>query len=148
MREKNWHQSYIFIKKKYNELCKMQDNCVHMMRFVHLHRHDVLTVFLTVQLQAWHVHCPISTFPNNTTHWPNQVLNPNLSTQSPVHWTFSHCISNKNYTNNKKLLPIFSKKFADMLWLYRLTRTNVLGSHPTQINHGRSNVIQLCIPPS
>ena len=116
-----------------------------MMHFVHLHRHDVLTVFLTVQLQAWHVHCPISTFPNNTTHWPNQVLNPNLSTQSLVHWTFSHCISNKNYTNNKKLLPIFFKKFTNMLWLDRLTRTNVLGSHPTQINHGQSSVIQLCV---
>ena len=38
----------------------IQDNRVRITRSVHLHMHDVLTVPLTVQLQAWRVHCPIS----------------------------------------------------------------------------------------
>ena len=29
----------------------------------------------------------------NTSHWRSQVSNPDLSTHSPVHWPFVHCIS-------------------------------------------------------
>ena len=37
----------------------MQDNRARITRSVHLHRYNVLTVPLTVQLQAWRVQCPI-----------------------------------------------------------------------------------------
>ena len=58
------YRLYVFTKKQRQQQQFTRRNArhqrAHMIRSVHLRRHDVLTVPLTVLLQAWRVHCPIS----------------------------------------------------------------------------------------
>ena len=49
------HRLYVFIKTKNSLLGEMRDSSAHMTRSVHSHRHDALTVPLTVLL-----HCSIT----------------------------------------------------------------------------------------